>query len=107
MTMMSFQVSCYPGKHTTAQLEMPFLDLERLSLRPTLEGRIGPGDLSVWAKAEGLPEFYVDNCWIRVIANGAKLRAFFKTRAVADQRIGPWETAIEDDAWYLLESEEF
>lgn len=107
MTMMSFWVSHYPRELTREQLETFALDLERLALRPTLEGRTGPDDLSVWAKAEGLPEFYVDNCWIRVPASGTQLRAFFKARAVADQKTGPWEAAIDDEARYLLQAEEF
>lgn len=104
---MSFRVSHYPREHTRAELETFGLALERLALQPTLDGRTGPGDLSVWARAEGLHEFYVDGCWVRVPASGAQLRAFFKARAVAEQKTGPWEAAIDDDACYLLEAEEF
>lgn len=107
MTMMSFSVSHYPRELPREKLEHYALDLEPLALRPTLEGRTGPGDVSVWARAQGLAEFYVDNCWVRVPANGAQLRAFFKAHAVADQKTGPWEAAIDDDARYLLQAEEY
>lgn len=107
MTMMSFAVSHYPRELTREQLETSGLGLERLAVRPTLEGRTGPDDLSIWAKAQDLPEYYVDNCWVRVPASGAQLRAFFKARAVADQKTGPWEAAIDDEARYLLEAEEY
>lgn len=107
MTMMSFDVSHYPRELAAEQLETSGLGLERLAARPTLEWGADPADLSNWAKAEGLPEFYVDNCWIRVPATGAQLRAFFKARAVTDQKTGPWEAAIDDDARYLLEAEEY
>lgn len=105
--MMSFDVSHYPREFTAEQLETSGLSLDRLALRPTPEGRTGPDDLSVWAKAQRLPEYYVDNCWVRVPASGAQLRAFFKARAVAEEKTGPWEAAIDDDSRYLLEAEEY
>jgi hypothetical protein len=37
-------VAAYPRELTRDQLETARLDLEPLALRPTLEGRIGPGD---------------------------------------------------------------
>jgi hypothetical protein len=83
MTMMSFDVSHYPDELPRDRLETLGLDLQRLGSWPTLEWGGSPADLSIWAKAEGLPEYYVDNCWIRVPASGAQLRAFFKARAVA------------------------
>ena len=107
MTMMSFDVSHYPRELPREKLETYGLGLTRLELRPTMERGGTPADLSNWAKAEGLPEFYVDNCWIRVPASGAQLRAFFKARAVDDQKTGPWEAAIDDNARYLLEAEEY
>lgn len=107
MTMMSFSVSHYPRELPREKLEIFGLGLKRLALWPTMGHGGSPADLSNWAKAEGLPEFYVDNCWIRVPASGAQLRAFFKARAVADQKTGPWEAAIDDGARYLLEAEEF
>ena len=107
MTMMSFDVSHYPRELPREKLETLGLGLKRLAARPSLEWGADPSDLSNWAKAEALPEFYVDNCWIRVPASGAQLRAFCKARAVAEQKSGPWEAAIDDDARYLLEAEEY
>ena len=105
--MMSFSVSHYPRELPAKKLETFALPLRRLALWPTLEHGGSPADLSNWARSEGLAEFYVDNGWIRVPASGAQLRAFFKTRAVDEQKTGPWESAINDDARYLLQAEEY
>jgi len=102
VTMMSFDVSHYPHELTAEQLEPSGLGLERLAARPTLEWSADPADLSNWAKGKGQPEFYVDNCRARIPATGAQLRAFFKARAVTDQKTGPWEAAIDGDAAIYL-----
>ena len=107
MTMMSFDVSHYPRELPREKLETFSLNLKRLEARPSLAWGATPADLSIWATAEGLPKYYVDNCWIRVSASGAQLRAFFKARAVAEQKTGPWEAAIDDNARYLLQAEEY
>jgi len=39
-------------------------------------GRIGPYDLRYWAEREGLEIEYIDNCWVKVPADHARLLAF-------------------------------
>jgi len=41
-------------------------------------GRFGPYDLKSWATRESLKIDYVDNCWLRVPVQRAKLIEFFK-----------------------------
>jgi hypothetical protein len=41
-------------------------------------GRFGPYDLKWWATREHLEIDYVDNCWLRVRVQRAKLVEFFK-----------------------------
>lgn len=66
-----------------------------------------PTDLEAWAAATGLPLSYVDNCWVRLSAQGRALRELLEGQTTTEQRRGVDLASLDPERVYVLSAEEF
>jgi hypothetical protein len=104
MTAYSLRILHFAADASLEALESSALETSLVQSLSLHASECGPYGLQYWAGPRGHPLYYVDNCWVRARVHGKDLPSFFADVLKGGPRLGP---AIQPDAEYLIEAEEY
>ena len=72
-----------------------------------LNAQTWPTSALAFAEEHELHVDYVDNCWLLVALDAAKLRLFLSGGQASDPNVAAILERVKDDHWYVVNEEEF
>jgi hypothetical protein len=99
-------VRIYPDKEVPEDLEQLAVASEKIIDLDLLARLSGPYHTGIWARACGVPRYYVDDCWVFLPLRRQQLIEFNQDRLGGRADLSALE-GYPNDALFVLESEEY